>query len=275
MITKADFAEIDNEVKKCINDTLDNIKAKSPDNYILLLADAEYKKEYDNPQIKFSPYVIDNRIDYYNDESRLKFLSTFLNTHYTFRPPQTDVDNDEQRLHIELMVYTHIWESKPFLKKLYRLTHLDNLEQYCWDVNLPEMGKHDFIRNDIRKTLEQNSNPLSEVIKKGFHTSLRNAFAHSEYSFDTMNGNTRICLDNYKGENWELQEITFDDWSKRFVYSSLLSFYLFTLTHQRRTTLVQDLGSNTYAIKHPSKDGALKVVEIEYRPEHNGFNFKR
>jgi hypothetical protein len=278
MINKTEFAVIDAEVKKAISDTLENIKTKSPGNYVLFLADGEYKAEYNTPQNQFSPFVIDNRMDFYKDENRLQFLSQFLNSYYTFVPPQTNTDDAQYRLHIELMAYTHIWESKPFLKKLHRFAHLDNLEEYNWDVVVPEIGnpgKHEFIRDDIRTTFQNNGNPMYEVIKKGYHSSLRNAFAHSEYAFDTINGNTRIWLDNYKGKNWELQEISFDEWSKRFVYSALLSFYLFTLSHHSRTSLIQDLGTDTYRIKHPTKSGATNDVDIVYRQDSNGFNFKR
>lgn len=277
MINKSEFSKIEIEVKNAILTTLDNIKTKTLDNYILFLADAEYKAEYDSPQIRISPFIIDNRMDFYKDESRLKFLSEFLNAYYNFAPPKTSVDNNEYRLHIELMAYTHIWESKPFLKKLHRLAHINNLEEYNWNVIVPEMGnsgKHKFIRNDIRKTFEKNGNPLFDIIKNGYHSSLRNAFAHSDYAFHTTNNSNSIWLDNFKGENWELQEISFDDWSKRFVYSALLSYYLFTVSHNKRASLIQDIGTDTYKIKHPTKNGTFNEVEIEYRQEHNGFNFK-
>jgi hypothetical protein len=274
MISRQEFATIDKEVKESIQQTLDNLKVKSVGNYVLFLADGEYKKEYDNLQTKFSPFVIDNRIDKYKDETRLTFLTNFLATFYSFPISKNSTDDNEQRIHMELMIYSHIWESKPFLKKLHRLTHLDNNEEYNWAVEVPDMGKHDFIRNDIRKTLEVNHNPLAKVIKNGFHTSLRNAFAHSDYSFDTVNNNRRIWLHNFNGEAWELQEISFHDWSKRFVYSSLLSFYLLDLTHKNRTALTQDLGTDTFQIKHPSNDRTLSKVNIVYRPEHDDFNFQ-
>lgn len=273
MIQKSLFATIDQEVKQSLIDTLENIRINNFDNYILFLADAEYKSEYDNTN--YSSYVIDNRIDYYKDESRMRFLSEFLTNYYTFAVPQTFVDDDEYRLHLELMAYTHIWESKPFLKKLCRLAHINNKEAYNWNVVVPDMSKHDFIRNDIRHTFEIQYNNLSEIIKRGFHTSLRNAFAHSEYSFDTLNGNRRIILDTYTGERWDIPFITFDDWSNRFVYSALLSFYLFSITHKKRNSLIQDTGTDTFEIIHPKKDGSTQLVKIQYRQEHNSFNFKQ
>lgn len=271
MIKRQRFAEIDKEVKDCIQQTLNNLKAKSPENYVLFLADGEYKKEYDNLQTTFSPFVIDNRIDRYKDHTRLTFLFNFLTTFYKFPTSQNSTDDNEQRIHMELMSYSHIWESKPFLKKLHRLSHLDNNEDYNWSVIVPDMGKHDFIRKGIRETLEANNNPLAMVIKKGFHTSLRNAFAHSDYSFDTMNGNKRIYLDNYTGQAWELQEISFDDWSERFVYSSLLSFHLLDLTHKNRIALVTDFGTDTFTIKHPSKSDILNYINITYTQKHDSF----
>ena len=275
MITRADFATIDMEIKDSIEKVLDDLRKSIPEDYILFLADGEYKKEYDNAATKFSPYVIDNRMDKIKDESRLRFLSEFLTTFYAFPTSQVSTDDNEQRMHMELMIYTHIWESKPFLKKLYRLAHLNNGEEYEWGVNLPEMGKHDFIRNDIRQTFQDKGSPIADIIRKGFHTSLRNAFAHSEYIFDNMNNNRRIILTNYNGEAWELQDISYNDWSKRFVYSALLSYYLLKITHDHRTKLIETFGKDVFQIKHPDRKKHLHKRPIKYRKEVDGFNFEK
>jgi hypothetical protein len=276
MITRIDFASIDDEIQKAVQDTFDNIRNSNQGDYALFLSDAEYKKEYDNAMSKLNPYVIDNRIDRYKDESRLRFMSEFLSTFYAFPSSQSSTDDNEQRMHMELMVYTHIWESKPFLKKLHRLAHLNNIDQYNWKVEVPDMTKHKFIRDDIRKTFEDAGNALSDVIRNGFHTSLRNAFAHSEYSFDTMNGNKRIWLDNYNGDDtWELKEISFDEWSKRFVYSALLSYHLMNLAHSNRVTLIETIGTDKFQVKHPTKAGTFNFIWIKYRKEHDAFNFER
>lgn len=272
MITRLEFASVDKEVKDCIQQTLNNVRANSIDNYVLFLADGEYRKEYSS---QFNPFVIDDRVDKFKDETRLKFLSNFLSSFYSFPNSQNNTDDNEQRLHMELMIYSHIWESKPFLRKLHRLAHLDNNEDYNWNVVVPDMRKHDFIRNDIRKTMETSKNPLAEVIKKGFHSSLRNAFAHSDYSFDSFEKVRRIYLDNYSGESWELRDISFNDWSLRFVYSALLSFYLLDLTHKNRVNLINDFGTDTFNIKHPSISGTLNNVKIIYRQKYDQFNFQQ
>jgi len=273
MILRTEFAAIDTEVKNAVETTLDNLRAANQNNYLLLLADAEFKPEYASPASQLNPHIIENKMDWYRDESRIRFLADFLSTFYAFPNTQVQTDDNPQRMHMELMIYTHTWESKSFLKKLYRLAHLVNNEDYAWTVNIPDMGKHDFIRNDIRQIFQNNTNHLSEVIRNGFHTSLRNAFAHSEYFFDTMNQNRRIILDNYNGAAWELDQISFDDWSKRFVYSALLSYYLFSISHAKRQSLIADLGTDIYPINLPGKNGGLSVVNIRYRPQHDAFNF--
>lgn len=275
MITRQEFADIDRQIKDSIQLTFDSLKKDSPENYVLFLADGEYVKDYENTTIKLNPFVIDRRMDRYKDETRLTFLSNFLSVFYSFSSTLQSTDDSKQRIHIELMIYTHIWESKPFLKRLFRLAHISNGEEYYWNVTVPDMTKYEFIRDKIITVFNEKNNELGKIIKKGFHSSLRNSFAHSEFSFDTMNGNKRIWLDTYKGAKWDIREISFDDWSKRFVYSALLSYHLLSLTHKNRTNLISDFGTDKLTIKHPSSSGSTIETNIIYRPEHDSFNFER
>lgn len=275
MITRQEFVDIDKEIKEAIQNTLNYLRTNNTSNYFIFLADGEYLQKYENTIQKLNPYVIDERMDKYKDETRLKFLANFLSTFYSFPTTQQTTDDNEQRIHMELMVYSHIWESKPFLKKLHRLAHINNGEEYNWKASVPDMGKHYFIHNDIRATFDSTGNPLGQIIKNGFHTSLRNAFAHSDYSFDTMNGNKRIWLDNYNGKIWELQDISFDNWTKRFVYSALLSYHLLSFIHKYRKNLINDFNTDKYCIRHPTKTGQINMVNIIYSEENDDFIFER
>lgn len=78
MIARTLFASINKEIKTAIQDTLDELKQNAPSYYGLFLADGEYLKDRDVPTSRLSPYVIDNRMDTYMDESRFRFLSEFL-----------------------------------------------------------------------------------------------------------------------------------------------------------------------------------------------------
>jgi hypothetical protein len=274
MISRSDFLAIDAEIKEAIDKTLNELRTINQSHYVLFLADGEYHKELEDNNSGLNPNVIGNMMDRYKDSSRFKFLAQFLNAVYSFTDTKDSTDDNEYMLHLELMVYTHIWEAKPFLKKLYRLAHLWNGEQYAWDVQIPDKSKHKFIRDEIRKIFEDKKSPLFQIIKNGFHTSLRNAFAHSEYHFDTMNGRGRIILDKKNKESWELKEISFDDWSRRFVYSALLSYYLFDLTYKHSASIIESTGNDRFLIKLPTKINDFNLVWIKYDKPIDRFIFE-
>lgn len=273
MITRIEFAKIDSEIKTVIKTTLENIKINSPENYILFLADAEYFKNFDSKNIKLSPYVIDNRIDKLRDSTRLKFLTEFLKSYYTFPTHQISTDDNENRINLELMIYTHIWEANSFLKKLYRLAQILSGENYNWKVKVPDMKKSDFIRTKIKEPLEKINNPISKIIKNGYHSSLRNAFAHSEYSIDFYNNTNRIALYNYKSADWELKEISFNNWSERFVYSAIFTFHFINIIHEARLLIIEDFKTDTFTINHPKIKGENNRVNIKYNLNTDSFHF--
>ena len=270
MLNVKQFLSINNEVKEKIVQSLDKLKIENLGNYILFLADAQY---VENVNTKISQYTIDYRLDEKQDSARIEFLTDFLNNYYKFSQKKQSTEYNPYRINIELMIYSHIWESKSFLKKMYRLAHLTNDEEYDWNVKVPPTAKHDFIINKVRKIFSDNNIRIWEVIKNGFHTSLRNAFAHSEYSFETMNNLNRINLYNYSGKDWELKYISFNNWSLRFVYSALLNFHFFNIILERRLNLIEELGTDTFLIKHPKRTGDLVNRKVKYIKNGNSFIF--
>lgn len=273
MISLKRFEEIKIEVENALNKALDKVKEVSLGNYILFIGNGEYMDSIkDNP--KLSPYTIDDRTWFYKDETRLIFLSQFMRAFYSFPEGVTEVTDDSFRINLEFMVYSHIWESTSFLDKMSRLAHLANGEDYNWNVKIPEMGKHDFIRNDIKALLNKQTLDLETIIIKSFHSQLRNAFAHSQYGIDI--DKKCIYLANYKGASWELKEISTDDWSERFAYGIWLSFLLLKVVVERRKSLIEDCGTNTFTIKHPSRDGKkVSDVKVVYEKERDYFSFER
>ena len=97
----------------------------------------------------------------------LKFLIKFLNDYYSFSEDQIMVADDHMRIITEMMIYTHIWESKPNLKKLYRLSGLVNQEKYVWDSSniVPDYSKRDFIKG-IREKFDKKGNQIGEFIRE-------------------------------------------------------------------------------------------------------------
>ncbi|WOC50960.1 hypothetical protein BPO_0313 [Bergeyella porcorum] len=228
MITKERFTEIKNEVEVELKNTFDELEINCPNELKAFLARGEYNDKYMNSKYlkNHVPYVISNNKDIFKDMDRIEFLSNFLNNFYSF-DNASSLNDDKYRMHIELMLYCHIWESKNFLKQISRLAILVDKNCYEWDVKSPTNSKFKYIRDNIKKHFNKKQNSLSHIIDKGYHSSLRNAFAHSDYSFNLYNGNKKINLNNYGGKKWEMREISFDEWSERFVYSFLLTYLFF------------------------------------------------
>jgi hypothetical protein len=270
VITFEEFESIDKEVQTAVYEAFDYVKNKTI-NYVLFLANGEYHEKSRYWSIKLSPYMIDAREDRYKDEDRRNFFIEFLRTFYGF-PDKRPLEDDLNRIHMELMVYSHIWESKPFLKQLNRLAVLIDHKSYPWEVKIPDMSKHEFIRFEIRDLFKKRGLALSNVITNGFHTSLRNAFAHSEYYFNKSS--KKIVLDTYKGASWDLQDISFDDWSKRFAYTFLLCYYVQNVFFERRESLIKDFGTNRFLIIFPKTANIFRAVYLRYHHEFDTFNFE-
>jgi hypothetical protein len=188
----------------------------------------------------------------------------YLKSVYSFSAENT-VDS-KTSLTIELMIYTHLWESKTFLRQLKKLVNLCTSESYDWDVQVPDHTKHTFIRQQLRDKLVSAGLNLGAVITKGYHSSLRNAFAHSEFSFDFTK--PLFHLTNYSGEEWEMKQITFDDWTIRFCYSFLLS-YGFQEKFENEKLLLED--GKEYEVT--SKDAKGKDVRGLIAYHHNNDSF--
>jgi hypothetical protein len=272
MINSVEFSNIDTEVSDAINEIFDFMRDDCIDhNYILLLAHGDYYEYL--AKTKLVPYVIDNRLDEYKDKSRQDFFIEFMRSFYGFPLDKLVVEDRETRITMELMIYTHVWESKPFLKLLYRVSEIVQDKLYPWKVVVPDMSKHDFIRNEIRQGFENAGMSLATVIRKAYHSTLRNAFAHSEYQFDS---NLRqIKLDNYSGKDWDIDYISFDDWTKKFVYTALLSYHFFNALALRRKSLASDFNRSQFLIPQPMNSRITKIVSIVYESEWNRFTYSK
>lgn len=191
MIRIKDFRRIDIEVQNAIREAFEFARRneKHKNDYYLFLCNATYIDQYSNTQI--NPYIIDNRRDLMIDEHRLDFLTKYLKSYYAFA--QFNTSDSKESLTLEMMMYTHIWESKTFLKQLKKLLDLCMKLDYDWKTEIPDAGngdsKQSFIRDHMRDNFEKLKLEIADIIKNGYRSQFRNAFAHSAYSFG-LNGET-------------------------------------------------------------------------------------
>ena len=147
------------------------------------------------------------------------------------------------------------------------MAELSDVGIYQWKVDVPEFKKQEYLRKQIKDVFSAQNLQIAEVISHGFHSSLRNAFAHSEYSIDFQN--RVIYLHNTKGGEWELDDINFDDWTTRFVYSVLFDYHLHNVFFTKRRNISIDLFQ--VRLEVPSS----VIVEVEYDRTNDLFRYKQ
>jgi len=221
----------------------------------------------------YNPNTIDQKEDFYKEVDKQSFLLNFIKDRYSFTKSTSKREDSEMTI-IELMTYTHIWESVPYLKMLRRLACMCNSMDYEWEVRIPSMGKHNFIRNEIRDLFKLKNLKIYDVIKKGFQSQLRDAFAHSDFSFQWHKG--YIWLFNYQASKpHHVQEISLDEWTKRFCYTWQLNYQLNEVFFDVRQNCHILNESNEFSIPLPDEKGGYKNITIVYTPPpHDMFQFK-
>lgn len=268
MIDVKSFSMITDELISIINNSLNDLLKKNPEDYVLFLASGEFNEVIaKNKTSGLSPFMISgHHSDNYFDYTRQSFLCEFLNKYYVFLNKEV-IEDDEYRVNIEFMIYTHIWEAKVFLKRLTRLANVLCGNDYLWKVKIPFNGKSNFIKNKIVKYFNSANCKIGEIITNCHNTDLRNAIAHSDYQINL--NSKKITYGTKKGN----RTISFDDWSKCFVYSICLSYHFSDIVTKRRKSIIEDRGQNYFTIKMPFSDGSTQHACIKYFEYSDDFNF--
>jgi hypothetical protein len=242
---------------------------RNPNDVVLFLSNA-----YFDPRFKvggFSGYVLGPGERGWDDEHRKEFVVDYLNSgnnQFIEKVKPEDVDRFVRfSLNIELMIYSHIWETDLNLKELRQLANLVKGSSYDWDNEIPEREKYEFIRDDIREVFLACDLDVGNIIKETYHSQLRNAFAHGQYAF---RGKDTITLLNFKGRPYELQSLKFGEWEERFLKTALLFHELLhlkgdLLLHYGRT-------QPSITIWRPTKKEATYKAETLLWNEH-GYNY--
>jgi len=269
MITVTEFRKIDFEVKEALEELFRFAQNHELDknDFFLFLSNATYYEDHEGTQV--SCYIIDNRMDMYADNDRFDFLTKYLKTYYSFASYNTS--DSKESMTMEMMMYTHIWESRFFLKSLKQLSDFCDSKEYEWKLSVPNAqnsdSKQNFIRNEIRDNFRKHNLKIADVMTKGYRSQFRNAFAHSDYSFAFTDD--KIILHNYKPGGYEVKDVAFNDWTKFFCYSFLLNYYMHIQIYNERQKIASPI-----QLTLRDKDGNKKAGEIEYDKEHNSFSGK-
>ena len=183
-------------------------------------------------------------------------------------------EEKEYDINIQLMIYTHIWESHLFLNQLVRLVKIQLGMGYDWktkldypkrDINHKEsnqlyINKGSYIENSIIKRFEKSDYNMAELIKYCYLKELRNDFAHSTYYIDK---NTIISNGS---ELFSGPSITVEEWEDKFVTSMLLSYHLNDMLLEYRNHFIDMFGDKPIVIMMPLKENQNKRIGVYIKP---------
>lgn len=233
MIKKLTFEKIKNEVETAINQAFDELKRLNPNNYALYFMSIE---------ICNGIILLEDRRSDILDSSRLHFLQKFMENYYTFDNEDKTVHDDAYRFNLEMMIYTHCWESDYFLKKLRKLCQLLDGEEYnFYPIDIP-VSKKEWIKESIYNILIKKNLKLGKIISQRYDQHLRNSFAHSSYSIDV---DQRLIKLHKKQK-----DVSFNQWNKYFAYTFWLSFLLPQVIIQRTKNLTKDLKTEEFLLRY-------------------------
>lgn len=257
------FVESDKRMLEMIGLILDDVRLKSYSDFVLLLARGDYYEVLYTHTHDMSPYVIEDPTDELVDDTRQSFLNHFLKK-YIKRLKEGDEMDDQEleyEINIQLMVYTHVWESHWLLKQLERIAAILSGKRYVWRSSVATTPKGSFIKEHIIQRLDGRSD-LVDIIKRAYSDTLRNDFAHSSYYIDMRDR----AIKSHQHGLLEENVITFSEWEEMFVNSILLSVDLNNMLYEIKRNFVPLFGDGPIICRWPSRDNPQKKYDRAIRP---------
>lgn len=206
--------EIRENVDNAINMAFQMIAREDNTSFILYIGRADIMRGL--AKFAKSDCVIDYQLDRYHDDTREGFYLRYMNRNYSKDGFKYEGENGLDDLSIEMMIYTHIWESDYFLKSLVRLAGILSGKGYLWNPKIPSRGKWKFMKESIIQPISSVLPKFAEIISIAYSSDIRDSFAHSLYTVDYKRRN--IYIRPERGH----QTISFDTFQEKFLYSVIL-----------------------------------------------------
>jgi len=275
-----------------------------PGDLLIVYENGVYKPEvltWDNIDRKLLPYSIGPNDEGHSEIDHHKFILAYLQSYeckithkeylkeVKYDPDQKDkIDKflllEKFSIQLEMLVYLKIWEADLFIKRFYQLARLLNGEEYDWHFKISESNRdktatgtrQEIIRKKTRDRFEKPIPELFKAFKNSYLTQIRNAIAHSRYSFM----NRYIHLNNFieNDKSSQLHSLKFDDWIDRFhetviLYNEYIRFFNNVNSHYAE---IAKKNNNLVEVKLNMKEPKEKVEYrfMEYRPEWDDFMVK-
>ena len=214
--------EIEFKVSNAIQEALVFLSRISQPNYCLLIARAGVLPMLEN--IGKSRYVMDSAMDIYHDETRQQFYLNYLNTNYREGVLNYTEKDGLDKLYVEMMIYSHLWNSQRFLKDIYRIATMIAGRPYDWELDLEDGLSYKQMIYDIITPLKSNDLELGDIIDSCYSSHIRNSFAHSLFDIDVSSRKIHLRSKHIKTHKESM--LTFDEFQDKFLHSIFLCYCL-------------------------------------------------
>ena len=230
--------EIDEEISCAIEESLVALARISQPNYCLLIARAGVEPLLE--RIGKTKYVMDNAKDVYHDETRQQFYLDYLNANYRKGVLNYTEEDGLDKLYVEMMIYSHLWDSQRFLKDLYRIATMIAGKPYDWELDLEDGLSYKVMKDEIIAPLKTKGLRLGDIIYSSYSSHIRNSFAHSLFDIDLHY--RKIQLRSKHIKNYEDSWLTFNAFQDKFLHSIFLCYCLTNIIDRHR---MDAAGANT------------------------------
>lgn len=245
-----------------------------------------------------SQYVVGPGSEGHSDETHYTFihdyrqkfseysLEEYLKLHVWSSERREEIDallsEEEMTIHLETLVYLKIWEGDFFIKRWFQFVQALNGESYDWHFKIQNSNRdvgngtrQDLIRKQIRDRIKPFSEPIFDSFKTAYQTQIRNAIAHSNFSFLGRN----MHLHNYVKEDpaSQLHNLEFDNWIEMFHTTLVLHNFSIWLKDRINTVYAQMFEHNPESalIRITKEDGTETFYPLMYIPEREKWTWKR
>ena len=262
--------DLQNNIQNAVNEAFEKAIYASKDNFVAFLAEGDYMIQL--KQAGRYPFVVDYKGDIPYDIKRHEFMCRYLNKHYAENVTDYSGAEGIDNILVEMMIYTHIWESYYFLKHLMRLAQLSIGKDYPWKVEIPDEGKRKFLQDMVVKPMKTKGLSLWSIVEDSYSSYLRNSFAHSRY---IIYENSKEIYYGCKTDNKKniRKRISFDDFQRKFYQSAFLSYYLLNEIGEYKSELMKQVGSasNPIVAIDETLTNTKMVIEVKKGTYSVGF----
>jgi|GEM_PF-5485566 len=249
------------KIKAIINKTLDDIEAKCPQDYILLLAGMHLEhnswgKFIFNGSNSLAPAVLtlDDHIKTYL-KSRNRIKSRLI-------------------LYDGLLLYAHIWETYWFQLMLLRIACLVSGQGYPWFIPGTKPGSDffeagNFYAQRILLPFEKTAQPFANLIRNVYRREIRNFIAHGDFALPADNlisfGYREYSTSkNVKGSKNNSITMTLNEWKTLLDNAILFYKTLGKAIYQRKQAFIKANPSGSIEIELPVTVNTFATLEWSF-----------